>query len=388
MDSHVYLLAVCNFPPFTYVTGSTAYGPWVSLAMQALPVNATHAFVLLDSRMCNSAGMLATLASGAAHVAVFPMLMDSPCEGCVWSYPLSSNGLLMVSGLESVRRDPFFGSFSWQTWAILAALVVVFMVASVVLERRRERWRTLCYSFLTLLANLHLPEDASAATFVLYTGMTLCSTMVVAVYTANLTASVLQERKLTGMNVRAFVNAGNRFSVAAGPPADQMALEYPGAAYNIVPGARAGTSLPCLMLWEQGTVIVEGSCDPVAAVSGAINRLPLSMAFAGSLPYIDDIRSVLQEMAQNDVSQREMLAWIPQKYQCLRQQAVKIEARMLAPLAVASLAVYIFACVWKIVSLSECSARLRRWLATSGDGESETQSARGDERRSLQTRAV
>jgi hypothetical protein len=58
--------------------------------------------VEFDSVICNSDTMLHAI-SNTIDIAVHPMLMDSDCDGCVWTY-LSSNGLVMVSGWRASDR--------------------------------------------------------------------------------------------------------------------------------------------------------------------------------------------------------------------------------------------------------------------------------------------
>jgi hypothetical protein len=51
--------------------------------------------------------------------------------------------------------------------------------------------------------------------------------MILALYTAELISTILQEKVPLGMNIRGVVNSGVPFSVVDGGPSQQMAFEYP-----------------------------------------------------------------------------------------------------------------------------------------------------------------
>jgi hypothetical protein len=83
------------------------------------------------------------------------------------------------------------------------------------------------------------------------------------------------------MNIRGIVNSGVPFSVVDGGPSQQMAFEYPNDTYSVLPQSSAllQSAFPTLMLYEQGEMLTRAACDPIASVSGAINRIAYSMAF-------------------------------------------------------------------------------------------------------------
>jgi hypothetical protein len=69
-------------------------------------------------------------------IAVHPMLMDSEC-GCVWSLPLSSNGLVMVSGIDE-RSD--ICSSVHNTDMDRHDVTLLQTQRHTVLEWKRDRW--------------------------------------------------------------------------------------------------------------------------------------------------------------------------------------------------------------------------------------------------------
>lgn len=342
-------LGICNFPPFTYIDHGYGYGPWVSLIHTALPQNATSEMVTLTSERCNSAAMLQSLALNEIDIAVHPMIMDDVCDGCQWSYPLSSNGLVMVSGLESEVSNIFLSSFTAGAWIMIGAMVLAFAISAVMMEWRRSRWINAPHTMLTMAANIHMSQDVWISAYVLYTAMVVCSTLTVALYTADLTSTVLQEKVLVGRNVKKVIAGGMPFSVVEGGPVTQMGLEFPSAAFAAVSADGAEASLPCLMLWEQGERLVNKMCDPVVSVSGAINRVPYSMAFRGGVVGADLVNNRLRAASLSDNIQASMVSWISERYLCVEERAVQIYQEMVTPLLLASLGVYAGAIIVKVV---------------------------------------
>jgi hypothetical protein len=350
-------LGICDFPPFTYIDHGRAYGPWVSLIRGALPRNATSEFVTLNTGECNSDAMLQSLALNRTDIAVHPMIMDGECDGCLWSYPLSSNGLVMVSGLESESANIFLSSFTTGAWLMVGAMAAMFAISAILMEWRRSRWTNAPHAFLTLAANIHMSSDVGIPAYTLYTAMVVCSTLTAALYTADLTSTVLQEKSLIGNNVKKVIAGGRPFSVVEGGPVTQMGHEFPAAAFAIVPVDRAEASLPSLMLWEQGERLVNKMCDPVVSVSGAINRLPYGMAFREGAGGVDVVNGGLREASLSDIPQASMVSWITGRYQCVEQRAVQMNRAMITPLLLATLVVY--ACVVGAKVLQSCWERLR-----------------------------
>lgn len=337
---------VCDYNPFTYVASGRAFGPWVLLATRALPDDVDYVVETLPAESCNAAGMQSALAAGVIDLAVHPMLMDSECGGCVWSYPMTSNGLLMVADEKSNDDSPYLGSVDLPSLLVLAAVAAAFVLSSLAMARRHHIGDHLTFSTLTLFNNLHVPEGASAPTYLLYLGMTVTSTLVLAIYFANLTADVLRDRDPVGMNVRGFVNSGRQFNVMAGGPASQLLFEYPDARAQVVDDL---SLLPSLMLWEQGTRAQAASCLPITAVSGAINRIPYSMAFRPGFEHTAVMNGRLASQAITDVGQSEMLAWIQQKYQCPTGVAVQVGVAEVLPFLYSTLIIYIVA--WAVTVL-------------------------------------
>lgn len=353
MSNHHFRLGICNFPPFTYLDHGSAYGPWLSLIRDALPRNATSAIVMYGGAACSSKGMLQSIAAGEIDVAVHPMVMDGACDGCMWSYPLASNGLVMVSGLESQDADIFLSAFTFRAWLVMAAVMAAFVLSTVVMEWRRSRWSNAPHTVLTLAANLHMAPDVMASTYTLYAAMVVCSTLMISLYTADMTSTVLQEKTLVGSNVKAVIASGKPFSAVVGGPVLQMGMEYPNAAFTTVTAEAAETSLPCLMLWEQGERLVNKMCDPVVSVSGAMNRIPYSMALSPAHPGIEQVNFRLKEASLADTIQRDMVSWIPQRYTCVENAAVQVDRSMMRPLLLATLVVYgaavIASCVGSLI---------------------------------------
>jgi hypothetical protein len=334
-------IGVCQYPPFTYAQAGAVFGPWVTLIESVLPKNVSSRLVVADAADCNAAGMLRLIAAGAIDVAAHPMLIQSSCDGCVWSYPLSSNGLVVISGGDSVDdASVFLRTFTPGAWVAIACTAAVFVTSAVVMERRRAPLQHIPYSFLTLFANLHIPDAASAGAYMLYAGMVVCSMLLLALYTADMTANVLQDKVAIGHNVRWWVNSGRPFNVLEGGPHLQMGYEYPDARYTVVSADDGLERLPTLALWEHGEMLVSGSCDPVSSSSGAINRLAYGMAFRAGAPRVAEIDAALMARSLADEVQSTMVTWIPQRYTCADGRAVQISSKMLAPLMYVSFIVY------------------------------------------------
>jgi hypothetical protein len=109
----------------------------------------------------------------------------------------------------------------------------------------------------------------SASAYILHSTR-ICSTLLIALYTANLTSAVLQEKALIGNNVKK-VNVPVTVQCRRGGPVLQMGYEFLGHSTTVSAEA-AEAALPSLMLWAQGERLVAKSCDPLVSVSGAINK--------------------------------------------------------------------------------------------------------------------
>lgn len=362
-DALHFRLGICDFPPFTYIDHGREYGPWVSLIRGALPRNATSEFVTFNTGECNSDIMLQSLALNHTDIAVHPMIMDGQCDSCLWSYPLSSNGLVMVSGLESESANIYLSSFTTAAWLMIGAMAAMFAISAILMEWRRSRWINAPHTFLTLAANIHMSTDIGIPAYTLYAAMVVCSTLTAALYTADLTSMVLQDKSLIGNNVKKVIAGGRPFSVVEGGPVQQMAYEFPAASFSIVSADRAEASLPSLMLWEQGERLVNKMCDPVVSVSGAINRLPYGMAFREGAAGVDIVNSRLREASLSDSPQASMVSWIIGRYQCVEQQAVQMNRAMITPLLLATLVVYACAISAKVLQACWIKRQARRAIA-------------------------
>jgi hypothetical protein len=95
------------------------------------------------------------------------------------------------------------------------------------------RW--IQYAILTLTANMHRSHGVHASAYILYIALGICSTLLIALYTANLTSAVLQEKALIGNNVKKVIVSQLPFSVVAGGPVLQMGYEFPGHSRRFQP---------------------------------------------------------------------------------------------------------------------------------------------------------
>lgn len=352
-------LGVCHFPPFTYIQGAATFGPWIWAATNA--VDKTYAagydFVHLDDESCTMTDMLVGLRDNMFDVAVHPMLMDAECDGCEWTYPLSTNGLVSVIADDSGTKTSIFTDvFEPNIWRYLFALAAVFVTSAVGMEWSRKRWRHIAYSFLSLTTNLHVPEDIAGGTYFLYMSMVVCSTMTIALYTAEVTSTILQEKTSPGLNIRGLVNSGKRFSVVDGGPSVQMAYEFPDAKYDVLPQASALASLPTLMLYEQGEMMTRAACDPLVSRSGAINRLAYSMAFRQGFSGKTNMNDYFRDLTVTDTMEATMTTWLNQKYQCVDEQAVQIDAKFMEPFLWASLCIFAFAVICRFLPERQVSS--------------------------------
>jgi hypothetical protein len=99
------------------------------------------------------------------------------------------------------------------------------------------------------------------------------------------------------MNIRGVVNSGVP-SVVDGP-SQQMAFEYPNDTYSVLPQSSAllQSAFPTLMLYEQGEMLTRAACDPIASVSGAINRIAYSMAFRSGFEHTETMNTYFTQIS-------------------------------------------------------------------------------------------
>jgi hypothetical protein len=104
------------------------------------------------------------------------------------------------------------------------------------------------------------------------------------------------------MNIRGIVNSGVPFSVVDGGPSQQMAFEYPNDTYSVLPQSSAllQSAFPTLMLYEQGEMLTRAACDPIASVSGAINRIAYSMAFRSGFEHTETMNTYFTQISVSD----------------------------------------------------------------------------------------
>lgn len=344
-------LGVCHFPPFTYVLNGAVFGPWVWAAQNAVPDNSTYEFVRLDDDNCTMSNMLGGISAAAYDVAVHPMVMDAECDSCSWSYPLSGNGLVTVMMDDhSEKKSIFIDVFPDEAWYCIAALSFAFMASAIAMEWPRARFHHMGYTFLSLITHLHTPDCISGGTYVLYANMVVFATLILSLYTAELTSTILQDKIPLGTNIRGLVNSGRPFTVVDGGPLMQMKYEYPQAAYDVLPQSSAlkEDALPTLMLYEQGEMLVKGSCDPLASTSGAISRVAYSMAFRTDFEGRREMDVRLRELSVTDTMETTMLTWITKKYACVEQKAAKLDADFVSPYLWTTLSVSIAVIIFNL----------------------------------------
>jgi hypothetical protein len=98
------------------------------------------------------------------------------------------------------------------------------------------------------------------------------------------------------------------------------------------------------------TTSVRGDVRPtITAVSGAINRIPYSMAFRPGFEHTAAMNLRLANQAITDVGQSEMVAWIQQKYQCPAGVAVQVGVPEVLPFLYSTLIIYIVS--WMVTVL-------------------------------------
>jgi hypothetical protein len=90
--------------------------------------------------------------------------------------PLSSNGLVMVSGLESERSNIYTAPFTSQAWYAIAAMMMAFILSISVMEWMRDGWISTPHAILTLTANMHRSHGVRASAYILYIALGICST--------------------------------------------------------------------------------------------------------------------------------------------------------------------------------------------------------------------
>lgn len=362
-------LAVCDHRPFTYVMGDKVFGPWVAVALSALPDGSDPVFVTVNA--CNSAGMLASLAADEADVAVHPMLLDGGgCAACTWTFPVSNNGHVFVSAYEA---PPFtsllFDHYTRGAWLLVSGIVLAFVVSAIVMERRRAGFMHVVFGIMSLTNNLTLADDYSAATHVLYVGMAICCTLMVAVYTADLTSWVLQEKEYVGVNVKALLAAGERFSVVEGGAAEQMVAQYPtalpGQAYDVVPAGSVRDELPCMMPWEMASMLRGESCDPMGFVTGHLTRVPHTMVFRSDWEGGARFDAALRDLSLRSYIQTATTAWIDGRYRCVQPSAVRIDTNVVAPLMLVTAGVYAMCLVTTALASAykKWHTRMKSWTA-------------------------
>jgi hypothetical protein len=123
------------------------------------------------------------------------------------------------------------------------------------------------------------------------------------------------------MNIRGVVNSGVPFSVVDGGPSQQMAFEYPNDTYSVLPQSSAllQSAFPTLMLYEQGEMLTRAACDPIASVSGAINRIAYSMAFRSGFEHTETMNTYFTQISVSDTMEATMQTWIAQSTHVLKK---------------------------------------------------------------------
>jgi hypothetical protein len=71
-------------------------------------------------------------------------------------------------------------------------MMMAFILSISVMEWMRDGWISTPHAILTLTANMHRSRGVASA-YILYIALGICSTLI-ALYTANLTSAVLQEK--------------------------------------------------------------------------------------------------------------------------------------------------------------------------------------------------
>jgi hypothetical protein len=199
------------------------------------------------------------------------MLMDSDCDGCVWTYP--SNGLVMVSGLESERSNIYTAPFTSQAWYAIA-MMITFILSISVMEWMRDGW---------ISTPRHPDADSQHASLSWSPCISIHSVyrtrhmlhLLIALYTANLTSAVLQEKSFDRKQCEKKVIVSQLPFSVGGRARLTDGVRVPGDTHDgFSRSRRGGSTIP----WHraEGLRLVAKSCDPLVSVSGAINRIPYS----------------------------------------------------------------------------------------------------------------
>jgi hypothetical protein len=75
-----------------------------------------------------------------------------------------------------------------------AMAAIKFAISAILMEWRRSRWTNAPHAFLTLAANIHMSADVGIPAYTLYTAGGMFNADGHALYTADLTSTVLQEK--------------------------------------------------------------------------------------------------------------------------------------------------------------------------------------------------
>lgn len=346
--------SVCHFPPYAYVEDGIVFGPWPRF-LQAVLANVTWS----AAAACGAPPLLAGLAAGRADVALHPMLIGQPCGGCAWSYPMQMSGLMFVSPPPADTIDAT-STFGGAAWALIGAVVAAFAATASLAARRHLFEHAFCV-LLTLTGNLQYPSSRHLSTHLLYGALAVFSMLVAAVYTSDLTAAVLREKAVRAPRMKQRIAAGQAFTVMEGGAQQQMAAQYPGARYGVLPYADAVRALPALVPWEVGEMLQLRSCAPLPHETGMAMRLPYGLAFAPAFPAAELARvdARIREAVLSQEMQRSMHEWLELKYRCTGARAVRISAATMRPLALAALWVYV-AVVAAAAARAAVSLRRRR----------------------------
>jgi hypothetical protein len=223
------------------VDNGVGYGPRVSLAYDSLPTNSTSEIVEFDMRD------LQQRYHAACHLIKHDRHSRTPhahglrLRRLCMDLPPSSNGLVMVSGLESERSNIYTAPFTSQAWYAIADDSLHTEHQCYGMDARRVDQYT--HAILTLTANMHRSRGVRA--YILYIALGMLH-LLIALYTANLTSAVLQE----GRNNVKRSSCPSYRSVSEEGPSYRWGTSSSGPTRRFQP--KPQRRLPSLMLWEEG----------------------------------------------------------------------------------------------------------------------------------------
>jgi hypothetical protein len=191
------------------------------------------------------------------------------------------------------------------------------------------------HAILTLTANMHRSRGpAHQHVFCIYRTRAYAP-LLIALYTANLTSAVLQEKALIGNNEKK--TSSSQFSVVAEGPSYRWGTSSQGHSRRFQPK-------PQRRLYHHvGTGREAGGrqCDPLVSVSGAINRIPYSMAIRAGT--VDE--KLINDNLQVALADTRKLPWCHGSNSVTRvwRRRCQIDVATMLPLLWVSIAVYALA---------------------------------------------